>query len=111
MKQIIFLIIVILLLVVIGNLVFSVTSLWSKKDLLTQTRERLVKEQQEHIQLQAQWQQVNSPSFVEQQARDKLFLGKSGESLVLVPTASPSGSMKVVQGNLPVWQQWLGLFF
>jgi cell division protein FtsB len=111
MKQIVFLIIIFLLLIIIGNLIFSITSLWSKKDLLTQTREHLVKEQQEHLHLQAQWQQVNSPSFVEQQARDKLFLAKPGESLVLVPTASPAGSLKVIQGNLPVWRQWLSLFF
>lgn len=111
MKKIVFLIIIIFLLTVIGNLIFSISNLWSKKDLLTQTRQKLVQEQQEHAKLQMQWQQVKTPSFIEEQARDKLFLSKPGEAVVLLPTASPSGQKVGDQGSEPVWQQWWDLFF
>lgn len=111
MKQIFSLIIIVFLLTVIVNLTFSIFSLWSKKDLLTQTKLQLTTEQQEHVQLQKDWQKVNNPSFVEEQARDKLFLGKSGESIVVIPSASPSASVRVQAESTPLWQQWLGLFF
>lgn len=111
MKKIISLIVIIFLLTVIGNLIFSISNLWSKKDLLIQTKQRLAKEQQEHVKLQVQWQQVNTPSFIEEQARDKLFLSKPGEAVVLLPIASPSGQKVVDQENKPVWQQWWELFF
>lgn len=111
MKQIITIAIIVILIIVAGNIALSVVSLWSKKDVLTQTQQKLVKEQQEQAALQKQWQQVNNPSFVEEQARDRLFLGKPGETLVLMPTASPSASPEQNNGVKPVWQQWLSLFF
>jgi|SRR5579872_764952 len=112
MKQIISLIIIVFLVTVVVNLSLSIYSLWSKKDLLTQTKLELTQEQEEHTQLQKDWQKVNNPSFVEEQARDKLFLGKPGETMVIIPTASPSAVPSEQEiGQKPVWQQWLGLFF
>jgi cell division protein FtsB len=111
MKQIITIAIIIFLCTVVVNLSFSIVSLWSKKDVLTATRQQLVQEQQENGQLQKDWQKVNNPSFVEEQARDKLFLGKPGESLVLLPTASPSAKQAEHNQQKSVWQQWLALFF
>lgn len=112
MKKSILLIAIVFLLIGIANMLFSIGSLWSKKDLLTQTQERLRKEQQENVRLQRDEQTVTTNSFIEEQARDKLFLGKPGESIVLIPTASPSaGPQKEVLDNKPIWQQWWSLFF
>lgn len=112
MKKIIFLVIFIFLVTIIVNLIYSITTLWSKKDIMTQTQQKLVKEQQQNKTLQAQWKKVNTQSFIEEQARDKLFLAQPGDSVVLFPTATASGSTKVQEGtNLPVWEQWWKLFF
>lgn len=111
MKRIIFIILVLFLIGVIVNLSVSLVTLWSKKDLLTTASNTLEKEQKEHVALQQQLKQVQDPSFIEEQARDKLFLGKPGDVIVLIPTASPSATEKVSGGNEPVWQQWWKLFF
>lgn len=111
MKRIIFLVLVFILVAAIVNVAFSLVTLWGKRDLLTQTRTQLAKEQEENKNLKEAWGKVNDPLFIEEEARNKLFLGKPGESIVLIPTASPSGSIRAVQTNLPIWQQWLGLFF
>ncbi|HSD98968.1 MAG TPA: septum formation initiator family protein [Patescibacteria group bacterium] len=112
MKRIIIFAIIIFLFAVTINLALSIASLWSKKDILTQTRLELAKKQEEHARLEKDWQHVNSPSFVEEQARDKLFLAEPGESVVLMPKASASAA-QLVQTTLnePVWEQWVHLFF
>lgn len=111
MKRIVFFAAIIFLAVVVVNLSFSLVTLWSKKDLLTTAKLQLEKEKKEHETLQNQLKQVNDPSFVERQARDKLFLGKPGDSLVIFPTASPSGMPSRSGDSRPIWQQWWEFFF
>lgn len=111
MKGIISFVTIIILAIIAVNIAFSIVALWSKKDVLTQTRLELQKEEAQHAKLQTQWQQVNSPDFIEQQARDKLFLSKPGEAVVLFPTASASGSVTQNAANKPILQQWWELFF
>lgn len=112
MKRIVFAILVLVLLGAIINVAFSIVSLWGKRDVLTQTQEKLQKEQAAYVQLRQQWGKIHDPNFVEEEARDKLFLSKPGESIVLIPPATPSGSVSTSVGaNMPTWQQWLGLFF
>lgn len=111
MKRIVFFALLIFLGGLIVNLSFSILTLWSKKDVLISTEKQLIAEKQEHQRLVAQWQQVNTTDFVEEQARDKLFLGQPGESVVLFPQATPSGSPKQQGIAKPVWLQWWELFF
>lgn len=112
MKRILFLFSVIFLVVLIINLFFSVITLWSKKDVLTQARLTLAQKQQKHEELVRDLAKVQDPSFVEEQARNKLFLGKPGESLVIFPSSTPS-AIPVAGGTnwKPAWQQWWELFF
>lgn len=56
--------------------------------------------------------EVNSPDFVEKEARNKLNLGKSGEVVVLLPKVSQS----IEATPTPVdeaanWQKWARLFW
>lgn len=112
MKKIIFFLTVFFLLFVIGNTIVSLVSLWSKKDLLVRTQKQLVREQQEHQKLLEQYQQVNTPAFLEEEARNKLFLGKPGDVEVILPTASVSGEQRQqIVGSEPVWLQWWNVFF
>ncbi len=112
MKKIIFIIVLVTSLVIIGNLIGSIYTLWHKQDLLTQAQKELQQERNENKSLKKQLQIVNSQSFLEEEARNKLFLVKSGEQEVLInqelltPTQPP-----VKQETRSNWQQWVSLFF
>lgn len=110
MKRIIFFTICIVLLMVIANLSKSIYELYHKKDLLIATQKRLSAAEKENRLLKNQLTQVQDPSFIESQARDKLFLAKPGESVVLVPTQTPEKGIQS-SGEKPNWQQWWELFF
>lgn len=112
MKKIVFFVIVIVLLAVILNLSVSIISLWSKKDLLIGTQNHLAREESEHQRLEREWKQVNDPSFIEQQARDKLFMGQPGDVEVFLPQATPSGMQnRQFIDTRPIWLQWWDFFF
>lgn len=112
MKRISFLIITIILFFIILHLLTSIYTLWHKQDLLTNTQQQLLQEKQEHTNLEKELSRVNSPQFLDQEARDKLLLVKPGESEVLIDKnlleASSSAQIREVK---PYWQQWLNLFF
>lgn len=114
MKRIIFTGIVILLVVVIFNLGKSIFSLWQKKDVLITTQHKLDQLQKDNKRLKQQYAQVQSPQFVEEQARDKLFLVKPGEQTIVI-SSSMFGSSEVSKpsssSQQPNWQQWWDLFF
>ncbi|HYK08704.1 MAG TPA: septum formation initiator family protein [Candidatus Eisenbacteria bacterium] len=111
MKRIVFAILVVFLIGIIVNLSISIVTLWSKKDLLTIASKQLEKERKENTRLHAEIRRVEDPSFIEEEARDKLFLGKPGDVIVLIPTASPSASEEGSMQEKPIWQQWWELFF
>lgn len=59
--------------------------------------------------------QTESPDFIEEQARNKLGLGKTGETMVIIPddklklVMEASQSAQVVR--LPNWLGWWKVFF
>ena len=111
MKKAFFIVIVIILLVIINNLIHSIYDIWSKQDLLIQAQKQLSEEELKNQKLKAGLSYVQTPQFVEQEARNKLFLVKPGEQDVLVssiPSSQPQKSEKVRASNL---QKWIDLFF
>ena len=68
----------------------------------------------ENARLRQQRDYYQSQEFIEQQARDKLNMGKEGETVVILPENvgelldSPT---KVRVEEIPVWRQWVNLFF
>lgn len=101
---------VIVLLLVINNLIHSIYDIWSKQDLLNQAQKELGREEQRNQKLKAELSFVQTPKFVEEEARNKLFLVKPGEQQVLIPNMA-SESSRVQEKQAPNWQQWLNLFF
>jgi len=76
--------------------------------------EKRIEELEKESEILAQKKEFyQSESFVEQEARNKLNMGKEGETMVVLPP-----NVKEVlgeKGNLPskpipYWQQWLNLF-
>ncbi len=113
MKRIFFIAILLISLVIINNLVRSIYSLWQKKDLIIKAQIAVEKEKKENQQLKKQLQEVSKPGFVEEEARDKLFMGKPGEQVVLLPTTTPlpKETQKEEAKSQAHWLQWWQLFF
>jgi len=114
MKKILFIISCIVIIAIIHNFISSIYILWSKHGLLTVAKHELEKEKKENTQLKKQVAIVKNPEFIEEQARDKLFMVKPGESSVLIPQSllpSKPPEKKEKTTRIPNWQQWVALFF
>jgi cell division protein FtsB len=110
MKKIAYFVVIILSLIAINNLLHSSISLWQKNDVLTRAQRELEKEKKEHDQLEKQLAVVKNPKFVEQEARNRLLLGKPGEQIVLLPSPSVTPTPKVVTVHESNLTQWKKLF-
>lgn len=112
MKRILFIIFIVISFVIIYNFSSSIYRLLSKKDVLIQAQNELKKTQMQNAELKKQLSHVKNPEFVEEQARDKLFLVKPGEKTVvipqsLLPTPIPLKKLIISPSN---WQKWMAIF-
>jgi cell division protein FtsB len=111
MKKVFFVITVIVLLLIINNLLHSIFELWHKQDLLTQAENQLASEQVLNQKLKAELSYTKTSQFIEEEARNKLFMVKPGEQSILIsedllkPYLSTKPSPKI-----PNWQKWWNLF-
>lgn len=80
---------------------------------------KLAQEQAERARLEEIKNGLNSPEFIEKEARDKLGLAKPGEVVVVLPPEdvlrrlAPINSEEeesVGEAGWPVWRQWVRLF-
>jgi cell division protein FtsB len=112
MKKIVFVATIIALLLIINGLFRSIFDVWHKQDLLIQAQKKLELEKQTNQKLKAQLSVVGSKEFIEEEARNKLFMGKPGEQPVIIP----QNLLKQKETKKPVdlrpnWQKWWDLFF
>jgi cell division protein FtsB len=100
---------------IIVSLARSVYGLWRRTDIVRQRREEVTKLEEENRQLQEKLSEVQSPDFIEQQARDKLGLLKEDEIVVLIETPTPAsvGAMPTSMNDSKSlkWREWWKLFF
>lgn len=112
MRKIIFIVIVVTLLLIINNLIYSIWNIWQKKDVVLQAQNELSLEKQENQKLKAALSYSQTQEFIEKQARDKLFMTKEGERKVLIPEASEAAIKSSQPGETdPNWKKWWNLFF
>lgn len=111
MKKIIYIAIVIILLVIINNLIHSISELWGKNELLTSAEKKLELEKEKNRKLKAELSYVQSQAFIEEQARNKLFMSKPGEQDILIQRSliAPQKTKSKVDTR-PNWQKWWNLF-
>lgn len=112
MKKALFIFTVIVLTIIINNLLRSIYDLWHKQDLLTTAQKSLDSEKLKNAKLKGELTYVESRQFVDETARNKLFLAKPGEKQVLI-SKDLINLNKEEQKNrsLPNWQKWFNLFF
>jgi len=100
------------LLVTIVGLSRSVIRLIDRKSMLKTKKEELIRIQNEQETLKNRLSLAQTPEFIEKEAREKLNLGKSGETIILVElgdTQLQTQGKKVT--TEPNWKKWLDLFF
>jgi len=74
--------------------------------------EDLSKLQQKNFELKKRLEEVGSTQFIEEQARDKLNLSRSGETMMIIPQEEINKILeagKPTPTPLPNWQGWLKL--
>jgi len=107
-KRLIFIGFVIVSIIVIQGLVSSIYDLWHKQDLIKAGNQSLSKNLEENKELKAKLKEVQTQSFIEQEARNKLFMALPGEEEIILPTPTPDISKKG-KIELPNWKKWVQL--
>lgn len=101
--------------ILVVNLSRSIWDLWRRRDILGERQAVLKRLEDENIRLKGELIYSESPFFVEQEARNRLGLGREGEAVILMPndkfqmTNEKTEEKTVV--NLPNWKKWWRLFF
>lgn len=108
MKRFLYIVAVLVLLLIINGLAGSIYDLWTKRDVITEAKKQLQQEKTENQKLKGELSYANTPQFIEEEARNKLFLTRPDEKVVIIPVASKSAEKK--EELLPNWQKWLNLF-
>ncbi len=108
MKRFLYLGAILVLLVVINGFAHSIYDLWTKRDVVKEAQQNLEKEKMQNQKLKKELSKVGTKEFVEQEARNKLFLVKPDEKVVIIPVASKSAEKK--EPPKPNWQKWVDLF-
>jgi len=101
--------------ILVVNLSRSIWDLWRRRDIVAERQEVLRRLEIEHQRLKDELTYSESPLFIEQEARNRLGLGKEGESVVILPksqiTNSNDQTNEEKKENFPNWKQWWRLFF
>ena len=106
--------IILIVLVVAYNLLGQITDALRSGERLSSQAEAVFKLEVKNRELKKKLSQINSPQFIEQQARDKLGLGKPGETIVIIPEDKLKlimGASESAEVRLPNWLGWLKVFF
>ena len=113
MKKISFIIIIIISIFIINSLARSIYDLWNKQDLIVRAKQDLDREKEENQKIKSQLSLVGNEQFIEEEARNKLFLVKPGEQEVIIPQELQDADKLAKQNrdNAPNWKKWWNLFF
>lgn len=94
----------------------SVVDLWERRTIVEQEQRRLREFEKKHEDLTQKLQIVQTPEFVEREARERLGMAKEGETIILLDGSSlPDDTGKEIQVDnaptLPYWKRWWQVFF
>ncbi len=110
MKKVIYSIIIILCLASITRSVQEISAILQKKSIITQAEQKQTALSQRNTSLKQQIVRTQGPDYIQEEARNKLFLSLPNETRVLVPSQTNQTSEVSTQTILPNWQQWLKSF-
>ena len=97
------------------NLINQIINTTKSGDRLSQAADTVYQLELKNKELKKKLTQIQSPDFIEQQARDKLGLSKKGETVVIIPEDKLKQALGVTQSaqkvRLPNWLGWLRVFW
>ena len=93
-----------------GRMGMNVWKLYKAGDKVEVARRELADAQAEQERLKTQLEYVQSDEFVEREAREKLGLGKPGETVVIVPTPGNIQDSGFKIQDEPNWRKWWRLY-
>lgn len=111
---------IVLVLIILAGLIFAyslvnqIMRAARSGERLSQAADAVFKLEARNKDLQKKLLQIQSPEFIEEQARDKLGLAKKGETVVVIPEEKLKlvlGASSPAQIRLPNWLGWLKVFF
>lgn len=104
-------ILLILSIILTVNIIRTFADLSRQESIIKEAEDRLQKAQEEKGNLQKNLAKVESQEYIEQEARNKLNLGKEGEVVLILPSVSPFSSPTPKPSDTsPNWQKWVRLF-
>ncbi len=113
-KKIVILLVGVVVVALAWSLIGQIMTTVKSGDRLQEDADKLHSLEIKNNELKAKLEEVKKPSFVEQQARDKLGLSREGETIVIIPDDKLNQVLGVAKNKeeirLPNWQGWLKLF-
>lgn len=95
----------------------SVVDLWERRKIVKEEEKRLVQIEKRHQELMEKLKTVQTPSFVEKEARERLGMAKEGDTVIIMDASGlpPDERIGILSqdqpGDMPNWKRWWGLFF
>jgi cell division protein FtsB len=95
----------------------SVVDLWERRKIVKEEQERLALVEKKHQELTEKLKMVQTPAFVEKEARDHLGMAKPGDTVIIMDTSSDNekeheGILSTnSSGQVPYWKRWWMIFF
>ncbi len=111
MKKLLPIAVVIILLFVIKNNITSIINTIKDENTAANFKKKLAQEEKENQFLKERLSYVKGNQFVEKEAREKLFMTRPGEFIVIGPASTPVGQEKIEIDTRPNWRRWWDLFF
>ncbi len=99
---------------VVVSLSQSVWRLWKKQDFVGEREMALVQEKALNAKLKQEFEEAQTPEFVEREAREKLGMTREGETIVILPKSqipNPNDQEKQKEPLISNWKKWWRLFF
>ncbi len=106
--------IILLVFVIVYNLLVQIFDALKSGERLSVAADKVYHLQVKNKELKEKLFQTELPEFIEQQARDKLGLGKNGETVVIIPEDKLKlimGVSQSVEVRVPNWLGWWKVFF
>jgi cell division protein FtsB len=104
-------------LLIIGGIILAmrlgtnIYRIWKTGDRITESQTKLTQVQKKQEELKSQLAQVQTPEFVEKEAREKLGYGREGEVIVILPqNDSAKNEVLSAKENNPNWKKWWDLY-
>jgi cell division protein FtsB len=89
----------------------NISRLLKIQGMVGQNKQDLMTAEAENVELKQKLVEVQTPEFIEREAREKLGLGREGERVIVLPDNQEQPSFaKASEGKIPNWILWRKLY-